>query len=110
LLDHAGALAAAVDVPLNIDAERCFADDPTGVAETVDLIGRTGAAGCSIEDFDPRSGTIDRLEIAVERVTAAAEAAGKHGMVLTARAENHLYGVGNLDDTITRLSEIPREV
>ena len=24
-------------------------------------------------------------------------------MVLTARAENHLYGVGNLDDTIARL-------
>ena len=34
---------------------------------------------------------------------AAAEAAGEHGIVLTARAENHLYGLGDLDDTITRL-------
>jgi 2-methylisocitrate lyase-like PEP mutase family enzyme len=28
LLEHVAALAAAVDVPLNVDSERCFADDP----------------------------------------------------------------------------------
>jgi 2-methylisocitrate lyase-like PEP mutase family enzyme len=27
----------------------------------------------------------------------------KHGVVLTARAENHLYGIGDLTDTIDRL-------
>ena len=30
LLAHVGALASAVDVPLNVDAERCFGDDPRG--------------------------------------------------------------------------------
>ena len=53
LLAHAEAVAAAVDVPLNVDAEGCFADDPGGVARTVELIGQTGAAGCSFEDYDP---------------------------------------------------------
>ena len=58
LLAHAEAVAAAVDVPLNVDAERCFADDPGGVAHTVELIGQTGAAGCSIEDYDPAAQAI----------------------------------------------------
>lgn len=103
LLAHAGALAAAIDVPLSVDAERCFAEDPAGVADTVVLIARTGAAGCSIEDYDPATRRIDRLEVAAERVAAAAAGARKHGLVLTARAENHLYGEGDLDDTIARL-------
>ena len=103
LLVHVEALAAAVEIPVSVDAERCFADDPNGVAETVRLVADAGAAGCSIEDYDPRSGSIDLLEVAIERVGAAADAAREHGMVLTARAENHLYGLGDLDDTITRL-------
>jgi 2-methylisocitrate lyase-like PEP mutase family enzyme len=103
LLVHVEALAGAVEVPLNVDSERCFADDPAGVAETVELIARAGAAGCSIEDYDPASDSIDRLDVAVERVAAAARTARAHGMVLTARAENHLYGIHDLDDTITRL-------
>lgn len=103
LLAHVEQLVAAVEVPLSVDAERCFADDPDGVAETVRLLAEAGASGCSIEDFDPRSGTIDPLATAVERVSAAAEAAHRSGMILTARAENHLYGVGDLDDTVERL-------
>lgn len=104
LIAHVEALVAAVDIPLSVDAERCFADDPAGVADTVRLIARAGAAGCSIEDYDPRTGTIDSFEIAVDRVAAAAHAATEHGLVLTARAENHLYGLGDLDDTIRRLT------
>src|SRR5215471_8188159 len=103
LLVHAAALAAATDLPLNVDAERCFADTPAGVAETVHLIAGTGAAGLSIEDYDPAAKRIEDAVVAVERVAAAAEAARAHGMVLTARAENLLYGLGELDDTITRL-------
>ena len=103
LLPHVESLVAAVDVPINVDAERCYADDPAGVFHTVHLLGMTGAAGCSIEDFDPATGAIDAVDVAAARVAAAAEAAAGHGMVLTARAENHLYGAGDLDDTIARL-------
>jgi 2-methylisocitrate lyase-like PEP mutase family enzyme len=103
LLRHVEAVAAAIDVPLSVDAERCFGDDPAAVAQTVDLIAKAGAAGCSIEDYDPRLDQIDRLDVAVERVAAAATTARRHGMVLTARAENHLNGVDDLDDTIERL-------
>jgi 2-methylisocitrate lyase-like PEP mutase family enzyme len=103
LVDHATAMAAAVEVPLNVDAERCFAADAAGVARTVEHIATTGAAGLSIEDYDPRTGRIDAIDEAVARVTAAAEVATTSGLVLTARAENHLYGVDDLDDTIARL-------
>ena len=102
LLSHVNALVRAVEVPVSVDAERCFADDADGVAITVEEIAATGAAGISIEDYDTRSG-MDSLEVAVQRVKAAAGAARAAGMVLTARAENHLYGVDDIDDTIDRL-------
>ena len=46
---------------------------------------------------------IEQIEAATDRVAAAADAARLHGLVLTARAENHLYGITDLDDTIVRL-------
>jgi 2-methylisocitrate lyase-like PEP mutase family enzyme len=105
LVVHVGDLSAATDLPLNVDSERCYPDDPGGVAETVKLLADAGAAGCSIEDYDPATGTIDDVGLAAERVAIAAEVA--HGldepMVLTGRAENHIRGVDDLDDTIARL-------
>lgn len=103
LLDHIGPLAAATDLPLNVDSERCYADDLAGVTETVELLAEAGAAGCSIEDWNPATGSIDPIGIAVERVGAAVTGAAKTGLVLTARCENHLHGISDLDDTIARL-------
>lgn len=105
LVTHVGHLTEAIGVPLNVDSERCFPDQPGGVAETVRLLAEAGAAGCSIEDYDPDAGAVIDVGLAVERVAEAAEAAHSPSppLVLTARAENHLYGVGDLDDTIARL-------
>ncbi len=103
LLHHVEAVADAIDIPVNADSERCFADDLAGVAETVRLLADAGAAGCSIEDYDPVTDAIDPLDLATERVAAAAAEAARHGLVLTARTENHLYGVDDLEDTIARL-------
>jgi 2-methylisocitrate lyase-like PEP mutase family enzyme len=105
LVAHVAALAAATPLPLNVDSERCYPDDPGGVAETVAMLANAGAAGFSIEDYDPAADRIDDVEVAAERVAEAAEAA--HGladpMVLTGRCENHIRGVDDLDDTIARL-------
>lgn len=105
LVPHVAAVAAATPLPLNVDSERCFPDAPGGVAETVRLLAEAGAAGCSIEDYDPATGTIDDVETAAARVAVAADAAHAYPepLVLTARAENHLYGIDDLDDTIARL-------
>jgi 2-methylisocitrate lyase-like PEP mutase family enzyme len=102
LVAHVAQLAAATSLPLNVDSERLYPDDPGGVAETVRLLAEAGAAGCSIEDYDPAAGRIEDVGVAAERVGVAADAArGK--LVLTGRAENYLYGLGDLDDTIARL-------
>jgi len=106
LVEHVARVAEATSLPLNVDSERCYPDDPGGVAETVRLLAEAGAAGFSIEDWNPATGRIDDLEVAAERVAIAAEAAHAlaEPMVLTGRAENHLHGVDDLDDTIARLA------
>jgi 2-methylisocitrate lyase-like PEP mutase family enzyme len=100
---HAAAVTAATGLPVNGDFENCFVDDPAGAAETVTLAVEAGIAGCSIEDWS--GSEIYEIDLAVERVAAAAAAAhaGPVRLVLTARAENHLRGRLDLDDTIARL-------
>ncbi|HEY4465714.1 MAG TPA: isocitrate lyase/phosphoenolpyruvate mutase family protein, partial [Streptosporangiaceae bacterium] len=109
-LAHARVIAAAAGVPVSADLENGFADEPTGVAETIRLAAATGLAGCSVEDFTGRGGDpIYDLALAADRVTAAAEAAHSRAgsrpdrLVLTARAENYLHGRPDLADTIARL-------
>lgn len=103
LCAHVAALTAAVEVPVSVDAERLFADSPDGVAANVTTLAGLGAAGVSIEDYDPATDAIEPLAVVTARVEAAADAAHAHGLVLTARAENHLYGAGSFDDTLERL-------
>jgi 2-methylisocitrate lyase-like PEP mutase family enzyme len=100
---HAAAIGAATGLPVNGDFENCFADEPEGVAETIQLALDAGVAGCSVEDWS--GSEIYDIGLAAERVAAAAEIA--HGspvrMVLTARAENQLRRTADLKDTIARL-------
>jgi len=104
-LAHAASIVEAVGVPVSADLENGFADDPDTVFATVSDAAAVGLAGCSIEDFtgDPDLPIYD-MELAVERVAAAARAAhARPGLVLTARAENFVHGNPDLDDTIARL-------
>ena len=103
LVAHVRSVASAVDVPLNVDSERLYPDDEGGVAETVRLLAEAGAAGCSVEDYNPATNGIDDVEVAAARVAEAADAARAHSVVLTGRAENHIHEVDDLDDTIARL-------
>jgi 2-methylisocitrate lyase-like PEP mutase family enzyme len=105
LVAHVATLAKATRLPLNVDSENCFPDQPGGVDETVRLLAEAGASGCSIEDYDPATDKIDDVNLAAERVATAAEAAHslEEPIVLTGRAENHLHGVDDLDDTVARL-------
>jgi 2-methylisocitrate lyase-like PEP mutase family enzyme len=50
-LAHAAAIVAATDLPVSADLEKCFANDPDGVAQMVALAAGTGLAGCSVEDY-----------------------------------------------------------
>ena len=102
LMVHVAAVCAAVDIPLSVDAEAGYSADVGGLSRSVGQLAAAGAAGVSIEDYLPERGLLGREE-AVDRVGIFAEAASSHGVTVTARAENHLYGVVDLDDTISRL-------
>jgi len=102
----AAAIVAATDLPVSADMEHCFGDDAAGVAETARLVVDAGLAGFSIEDYDrARDERILPIDEAAERVAAVVEVAhaGPAHVVVTARAENHIRGRDDLDDTIARL-------
>ena len=105
VLAHFREMAAATDVPLNADFENGFADDPDGVAENVARCIATGVAGLSIEDSPKNDTPLYDFDTAVARVKAARAAIDRAGgdVVFTARAENFLRGVADLDDVIRRL-------
>lgn len=105
-LAHIAQIAGATDLPVSADLENGFGDAPETAAETIMLAAEAGMVGGSIEDAadDPDAPIYDFAH-AVDRVAAAVEAARKvpHPFLLTARAENYLYGRPDLDDTIRRL-------
>jgi 2-methylisocitrate lyase-like PEP mutase family enzyme len=93
-LDETRRIAAAVKVPVSVDAENGYGEAPEVVAETIRQCAEAGAVGASIEDF-AKTGDMplyDRV-LAVERIRAAKEAAEATGspFTLTARAECYLY-------------------
>ncbi|UIJ33671.1 isocitrate lyase/phosphoenolpyruvate mutase family protein [Allobranchiibius sp. GilTou73] len=104
LVEHVTAVCAAVDVPVQVDAEDLFPRDPGGVERSVELLAQAGAAGVSLEDYDQSAGRVLPLDDATTRVRAAATVAHEHGMLLTVRCENFLYDAGDLHDTVTRLT------
>ena len=91
--------------PLNADFENGFADDPDGVAANVTRCIATGVAGLSVEDLPKDARPLYELDAAVARVKAARAAVDRAGgdVVFTARAENFIRGVPDLDDVIRRL-------
>jgi 2-methylisocitrate lyase-like PEP mutase family enzyme len=103
LVEHVRAMCSVTQLPMNVDAEQCFHDSPGGIAATVELLAEAGAAGCSIEDWSPETEKIEDVVVAAERVAQASSAAERVGLLLTARAENHLRGHDDLEDTIRRL-------
>jgi 2-methylisocitrate lyase-like PEP mutase family enzyme len=107
--EHARVLAAATPLPVTVDLENGYGPRPEDAARAIVRAAEAGAVGGSIEDYDPDGG-IYPVEQAAERVAAAAEAAGRLGFpfTLTARAENHIRGNPDLDDTIARLRAYER--
>ena len=106
MLEHVATIAAAVDLPVSGDLENGYGDSPQEAAQTIVLAAAAGLVGGSIEDSTGRADQpIYDIGVATERMQAAAEAAHvlSFPFTLTARAENYLHGINNLDDTIRRL-------
>ena len=102
---HVEALTVASRLPISVDLENGHGREPRAAAEAIRRVAEAGAVGGSIEDWDPGDEELYEPGFAAERIAAAAEAAGAlpFPFTLTARAENHLHGNPDLDDTISRL-------
>jgi 2-methylisocitrate lyase-like PEP mutase family enzyme len=106
---HVRMLDQATELPVSADLENGYGPAPADAALAIRRAAEAGAVGGSIEDYDPDAG-IYGVEHATERVVAAVEAARSAGFpfTLTARAENHIRGNPDLDDTIARLEAYER--
>jgi 2-methylisocitrate lyase-like PEP mutase family enzyme len=105
-LAHAETIVAATGLPVSGDFENGFADTPDDVAETIRLAGEIGLSGCSIEDTMMSEGNpAYPLDIAVERVRAAAAAARALGrpFVFCARADGVMNGAYDVEEAIRRI-------
>ena len=100
-------IARATILPVSADLQNGYGDAPEHCALTITRAAEAGAVGGSIEDASGNANEpIFPVELAAERIEAAAEAARKTGFpfMLTARCENYLNGRPDLADTIARLA------
>lgn len=109
LAAHVRALDGATSLPVSVDLEDGFGPGPADAARAIARAAEAGAVGGSIEDYGRDDG-IYAFDAAVERVAAAAEAARALDVpfTFTARAENHIRGNPDLDDTVARLQAFER--
>ncbi len=93
-------IARVVSVPVSADIESGFAHDARELAETVRRVIDAGAVGINLEDQvhggNPR---LYDLDVAIDRVRAAREAADSNGvpLVINARTDVYLLGIGEPD-------------
>jgi 2-methylisocitrate lyase-like PEP mutase family enzyme len=107
---HAGVLDRATNLPVAMDLENGYGPAPPDAATAIVRAAGAGAVGGSIEDYDRADDALYSIDRAAERIAAAAEAARglDFPFTLTARAENHIRGNPDLDDTIARLQAYER--
>lgn len=106
VLEHCRDLCDASTLPISADLGIGFGESPESAAQTIHEAAATGLVGCSIEDTPPLgAGGQFPLDLAVERIDAAVEAARTlpHDFLVTARCEHLAYGGTDIDGVIKRL-------
>lgn len=108
-LEEARKIAAAVAIPVSMDAENGYGDSPTEVAQNMHRIVSTAVVGANIEDYTskPENPLYDSA-LARERIQAAKEAVSGIGypFTLTARTDCFLTNHPNaLKEAIYRSNQ-----
>lgn len=106
-LANAARIVAAVALPVTIDFEGAYAEDPTGVAANMRKLAETGAIGCNFEDQIVGGEGLHPAEFQAERIAAARSALGAEFFInartdifLKAKADSH--DDIKVDDAIAR--------
>ncbi|MDQ2877874.1 MAG: isocitrate lyase/phosphoenolpyruvate mutase family protein [Pseudomonadota bacterium] len=115
-LSGAARIAGAVDLPVSIDFEGCYAIEPMGVAANMTRLAQTGAIGCNFEDRVIGGEGLHPIDLQASRIGAARRGAGasffinaridlflhapaeRHGALMTEAIERALaYGEAGAD-------------
>ena len=93
------------ELPVSVDLENGYGESPESAALAIRRVAEAGAVGGSIEDYDPsgRALRARRSRRSGSRRRSRRHEALDFPFTLTARAENHIRGNPDLDDTIARL-------
>lgn len=104
MLEKVKEIVDVVGIPVNADLEAGYSQEAEGVAVTISQAIDSGVVGANIEDFTGHTeAPLYELELAVERIRAAASAASAGEFTLTARCDAYLTGHPNaLDESIKR--------
>ena len=105
MLAAAARIAAAVEVPVTVDAEAGYGIEP---ADLVSALRRAGAAGCNLEDSDYAAGGLRDPDAQADWLRAVREVASENGyeLVINARVDVFLgpflagAGVGTQADLV----------
>lgn len=94
-------VVAAVPVPVTVDAEGGYGPAPQDVAATVRALVAVGAVGVNLEDSRAPGGPLFDVAEQAARLAAAREAAAAAGLpdlVVNARTDVFLFGIGEPED------------
>ena len=89
VLDNAARIMAAVDLPLTVDFEGAYSDDPGQGAANAALLAATGAVGCNFEDQVIGGECVHPLKEQAKRITAIRKAVGD-AFFINARTDLYL--------------------
>ncbi len=75
-LDNARRIVRSVDVPVTVDFEGAYSDDPAEGARNIATLKETGAVGCNFEDQIVGGEGLHPIPVQAERIAATRQAVG----------------------------------
>jgi methylisocitrate lyase len=84
-------IAKASDLPVTIDLESGYGATPQAVAKTIRRSIDAGAVGCNIEDSNPSTGKLRKVQDQARRIAAARKAASATGVAYFINARTDVF-------------------
>lgn len=107
-LENARRIVAAVDLPVTVDFEGSYSDDPTKGADNIARLAAIGAVGCNFEDQIVGGEGLHPISLQAERIAAARQAVGPDFFInvrtdLFLKAPQETHDQAMLDEAIARV-------
>ncbi|HKN42200.1 MAG TPA: isocitrate lyase/phosphoenolpyruvate mutase family protein [Sphingomicrobium sp.] len=107
-LGNAARIVGAVDLPVTVDFEGAYSDDPHEGARNIVRLADTGAVGCNFEDQVVGGEGLHPIPLQAERIAAARAAVGPDFFInvrtdLFLKAKQETHDEAMLDEAILRV-------